>query len=721
MVPGLVDASFFLSGLTEVYEEIPILKSPKRIEAALDKLDFDISYFAKGIVKTVQLSQGWGFDVEIDSINSGTYPHSVPIFVNHLSPNDFELKIEDDAWQKHVEGKKFIFGQPFQLGHATVRILNTNGRVSELDKYFFILNQKSDLITKYRNRLQINWSMKGSAMLDLYIESELPDKDIQFMKAFYDVTVEFGLAEKNETLDNTISFINTQMKAVTDSLNFFQSKVDDMKLDNRNISSGSDPIYERLNELDSRKAELVLNDRYFDYLIDYFNKKSEGEVFAPSLIGLNIPPLEGWVTQYIALKLEDKYYRNAGNLQNPLVNREDSLRKKLVKGIFEAVRSARQRNAELMSDLHQQEKSLFTSVGNVQTGLRDLERYQRLFDINYTLFDLFIKRKTEAAISKASAISDYRIIDEPSFSRSPIKPDKKQNLIFATALGLLLPIAFFLIKDATNTRIMDKDDLQAFTQLPLLGNIAHSEYETNLVLKDHPRSVVSESFRAVRANLRYLISRNQEGAQLFTITSSIGGEGKTFCSINLAYALALTQKKVVMVGADLRKPELASYLGRSSEKGLSTYLAGYATINELIQIGNEGSPDFIGAGKIPPNPAELLGSDRMAELIANLKQRYDYIIVDTPPIGLVSDAMELFKYSNYNVLIVRQGVTPKAALRMVNDLNLEGKIQNFTVLFNDIKLIKKRNSYYGGYLYGMGYSGYGYGYYEEDMGKNGKV
>lgn len=261
---------------------------------------------------------------------------------------------------------------------------------------------------------------------------------------------------------------------------------------------------------------------------------------------------------------------------------------------------------------------------------------------------------------------------------------------------------------------MDKDDLAAHTQMPLLGNIAHSAYPSRLVMKEHPRSVVAESFRAVRANLKFLVANINREAQTFLVTSSVSGEGKTFCSLNLAYTLALGDRKTIVIGADLRKPELGNYIEIHVEKGLSTYLAGYANLEEVIYQVNEKEPDFIPAGKIPPNPSELLASDRMGQLMKHLKKVYDYIIIDTPPIGLVSDAMELYKYSDYNILIVRQKVTHKEALDMVNELYLDGKLKSITVLFNDLELIRSRKSVYGSYLYGLGYGGYGYGYYEAD-------
>jgi capsular exopolysaccharide synthesis family protein len=716
-VPGLVDANFFLSGLTEVYEEIPLLLSPERIEATIDKLDFRVSYFARGLIKTsIEINRGYGFDVEIDTIVGSSYPFEVPIFVNHLSATTFELDIENEFWNKTVTGKKFQFGVSFNLGKAKLRINNTNGNLAERNKYYFVLNRKQDLVNEYRRKLVINWTMPGSSMLDLHIETETPEKDLSFLNAYYTVVQEMGLKEKNETLDNTIKFIDDQMDMVTDSLVYYQELSDAMKLDNRKLNLGSEFIYGKLNDIDASRAEIAVKERYLEYLTDYFVSKSASEVFAPSLVGLDVPVLEGWVNRYVEAKLKDKYDRNDRNSNNPLVNREDSLRRKLEKGIFEAIKSEKERNRIALNELNRAEGTLFNSVQGVQTDFRQLSKFTRMYQLNQTLFDLFLRRKTEAAISKASATSDYKIIEVPSYSSLPIKPDKKKNMIIASALGLFLPIAFFLFKDLTNGRIMDKDDLQLQTQIPILGNVAHSAYLTSAVIKDHPRSVVAESFRSVRANLKYLVGNAKPST--FLITSSVGGEGKTFCSLNLAYTLAISGKKTILIGADMRKPQLINRLKRKVERGLSEYLAGIATIDDILIQAEQNMPDYIEAGNIPPNPSELLAGEKMAELVRHLQAIYDYIIIDTPPIGLVADAMELFKFTDFNILIVRQKITHKAALKMINELYLEGKLKNFTVLFNDIELVKSAGSYYGGYLYGMGYSGYGYGYYEEDRKKS---
>lgn len=718
-IPGLVDANFFLNGLSEVYEEIPLLKSPRKIEAALEKMDYRVSYFAKSLIKKDPESiRGYGFDVEIDTINGADYPFGVPIYVNHTSERTFQLTIEGTPWNKVVARKTFEFDKQFQLGDATIHIINTNGKTIEPDKYYFVLNRKSDLVAEFTHKLNINWAMRGSTMLDLRIDTESPDKDLQFMKAYYQVVERTGLEEKNETLENTIEFIDAQMAIVSDSLTYYQEIIDRMKLQNRSLAENSEDIYTNLNELDKQRAEVELNERYFNYLTDYFKTNSKAEIFAPSLVGLDIPPLESWVNTYIDQKLQEKYQRNEENSQNPLVNREDSLKGRLEKGIFEAIRSARVIDSQKLAEINAKTAAIYGNVGNIQSDFRELSKFQRMYQLNQTLFDLFLRRRTEAAISKASATSDYKIIDAPAYSKAPISPDETTNLIIAAALGLCLPIGFFLISDITNRRIMDKDDLEMITSIPMLGNIAHSKYNTHLVISEHPKSVVSESFRAVRANLRYMPSVHNTNAKTFILTSSVGGEGKTFCSLNLACTMAITNRKTILIAADLRKPQLSAYMGtQQTTRGLAEYLAGFCTIEEVIVKGDSLLPDYIDSGNIPPNPSELLSSERMKELMARIKSEYEYIIIDTPPIGLVSDAFELFKYADHNILIVRQGVTQKDALRMINELYVVGRLENFSLLFNDIEINKRGNQYYGGYLYGMGYSGYGYGYYQEDNKK----
>ncbi|HMQ00989.1 MAG TPA: polysaccharide biosynthesis tyrosine autokinase, partial [Cyclobacteriaceae bacterium] len=680
-IPGLVDASFFLSNVVEVYEEIPILRMPKRFEKALEKVDLSVRYFSKGFIKVSESAYGYTFQVLIEQQSEDAdSPYGVPIFVNHIDEYQFEIKINEGKWKAELSGKQFPYNETIQLGNTKLKVVNYWGAPEHNDKFYFVLNRKSDLVREYLNKLNIAWAVKGSAMLDLTILSETPEREIKFLHAYYQAVEELGKEDKNETLDNTLAFIDKQMAIITDSIVYYQELMDGLRLENRKLNAGSEFIFSRLNELDKQRTEISLKERYLNYLEDYFKANSSAEVFAPSMVGLDIPLLENWINRFVEKKLVEKHLRNESNALNPLINRTDSLSRRLELGIFEAIKTARERNKEELRELVRQENFLFESVQEVQSDYRELNRYQRLYELNQSLFDLLIRRKIEVDISKASASSDYQIIDYPAYSKRPVSPDKNQNLIMAAALGLMLPVFFFLFKDLSNTRVMDKDDLQAHTVMPILGNVAHSKFKTRMVVKEYPRSVVAESFRSVRANLRFLAGKQHARPQVYVITSSVSGEGKTFCSINLAFTLALSGKKTILIGADMRKPELANYSGIRAAKGLSEYLAGFASWEEVIIKAEKGYPDMIDAGRIPPNPSELLGGEQMAVLIDELKKIYNYILIDTPPIGLVSDAMELFKFSDYNILIVRQGETRKAALKMVNDLYIEDKLSNFLVV-----------------------------------------
>lgn len=710
LIPGLVDAAYFLGGTQEVYEEIPLLKSNHKIKETINRLNFRVSYFAKGYIKTVEQKSGNGFQLEMDSLLNDNVPFGIKIFVNKKTDQQYQFNIEgSDAWEQLLEGKDFEYNKRYQIKGWDFEIKGGNGSASmDQDKYFLVINRKESLVSKYKRRLQISWDRKGSAILNMNMESVIPEKDIEFMNTYYEVVEELGLKEKNQDLENTISFIDRQMAIISDSILQFQEEVDKLQLENRELTLGSQTFFAKLNVLDEQKAEILLQERYYDYLESYINQKKSSEVFAPSLIGLNAPLLTSLVNQYIQQKQQDKLYRNADNFKNPLVNREDSLRRRLEKNIFESLRSYREVNKNKLTKINQKSNFFMGSMGELQGELRELNQFKRLYQINQSLFDLFLRRKTEAAISKASATSDYQLIEAPTYSNIPVRPNSERNLLVAMALGLLIPIAFFFIKDFTNPRVMDRDDLDRNSDMPLLGNIAHKVIDSNTIVKDKPKSLVAESFRALRANLKYLQGKDNKQAKIFMITSSVSGEGKTFCSLNLAYTLAASGRKTLLMDADMRKPSLTNFMEVSPKKGLSEYLSDYAERDEIVINAETENLWFVVAGPVPPNPSELLAGDKMNDLMIDLKSEFDAIVIDTSPVGLVADAMEILPHVDHTLLIVRQAVSMKQALGMVNNLYNEGKIKPMSVIYNDIQLHGR------GYTYGMGYGGYGYGYYDED-------
>jgi capsular exopolysaccharide synthesis family protein len=711
LLSGLPYGASYFTQRIEVFQEIPLLKSNDKIEQALRLLDFDVSYFAEGEIKTSEIYGDMFFQVEVDS-SSRTVPYGMPIYLDNYDELGFGLWSPTESWQKHFEDHRYYFGQWSEAGGFRFRISHRGALRSPLTaRYFFVVNQPRSLLADYRNRLQITWRQQGSAILNLTMRSDLPHKDVEFVRRYIDVVIEKGLEEKNEYATNTIHFINEQMSQISDSLMRFQQRIDNYKLDHRDLIGGSSFILEKLSEIDRQKAEYTLANRYYDYLETYIRQNRAELVFAPNLIGLNAPLLDGFVENYISSKMEDGVDLNPYNEKNPLVVRKDGQMQRLEDNIYENIAELRKGNREMMGELDNKADFFVSSMREFQQGASELMQLQRMYSLNENLFNLLLQKRTEASIARASTTSDYQIVEEPDYSAKPIYPNKEKIYTTAIALGLGLPIALIILFNVLGTKITAREELQRYTSMPLVGYIGHKRFPNELIVKGKPRSLVAEAFRNVRANLKYFVKGGQEEQRTYLITSSIVGEGKTFCSINLAFVFAMSGKKTLVIGADMRKPAMTGYLGLGEHKGLSDHLAGLVSLKDIIQDTDDPMLKVIASGTVPPNPSELLGSEKAVKMFESLKKQFDVIIIDTPPIGLVSDAMELLKFTDTNLLIVRQSVTYKAALQSVDEMFREGKIRNFVVVFNDVNF-NKLNYGYGRYSYGGygGYRGYGYGY-----------
>jgi capsular exopolysaccharide synthesis family protein len=293
----------------------------------------------------------------------------------------------------------------------------------------------------------------------------------------------------------------------------------------------------------------------------------------------------------------------------------------------------------------------------------------------------------------------------------------------ALFLGLLIPLLFVFGIFFINNSIQNTEDINKLTQIPLIGVVGLSKDDTDLAVFNKPKSALSESFRAIRSSLQFLYKKQEiDGAKTLMITSSVSGEGKTFCSLNIATVFALSEKKTVIIGLDLRKPKLFDEFNLTNEVGIVNYLIKQKNVDEIINHTHIPFLDVIISGPIPPNPAEMIMSDRMKDLIDELKQKYDYIILDTPPVGIVSDALELAQYSDVVLYIVRQNFTKKEMITSLNNRVKRGELNNTSIILNGFENKAKYGAGYGygyGYGYGSGYGNktYSNGYHDDDKPK----
>jgi capsular exopolysaccharide synthesis family protein len=330
---------------------------------------------------------------------------------------------------------------------------------------------------------------------------------------------------------------------------------------------------------------------------------------------------------------------------------------------------------------------------------RELVNIQRRFDFNDNVYNYLLEKRAEAGIAIASNSVEKTIVDKPyRVGDGPVSPNSFMIMVLAAMGGCGIAVALIIVKDMMNDNIVTHEDVELNTKIPFIGTISHANKREQASIVAHARSPIGESFRSLRVNLQYLtLGKN---ANVIGITSSRESEGKTFCAVNLAAVMAYSGRRTVLIDTDMRRPRVASYFQLKSRKGLSNFLVGDGSIREIINNTEHKGFDVIGSGPIPPNPIDLIGNPRMEELINTLKQTYSTIILDSPPLGYVSEYIILMKFTDANLYIVRSDYTNRNSLTKINKLYERKKITNVSILLNDVKATK--NSGYG-YGYGYGY------------------
>jgi capsular exopolysaccharide synthesis family protein len=317
-----------------------------------------------------------------------------------------------------------------------------------------------------------------------------------------------------------------------------------------------------------------------------------------------------------------------------------------------------------------------------------------------------MQKLSEASISEAANTSDILLVNPP-MRGGVIYPVPMRNYTIAAIAGLAIPLAIFILFEIINNKVQSKEDIDKMSSIPFIGGVGHNATGNNLTVKQRPKSGVSESFRAMRSNLNYFTGNKTK--QVFMVSSSISGEGKTFTTINLATVFALSGKKTLIVGADMRRPKIFEDFNRGNDVGLSTFLSGISDFKQVIQDTEIENLFLISGGPVPPNPSELLLTDRFEVFIKMAIEQFDFVIIDTPPLALVTDAFVISKFVDHTVFVLRQNYSPKAFVRSIDEYYQSGKLKKMSILLNDIYKSGLGYGYGQGYAYHYGYS-YGYGY-----------
>ena len=707
---------------------ITTFKSRTHNEKTVRKLKSYINYYKQGKYYPIDIyaNSPFTFVPNENKAQLIDLPINIKIVDNEhfklsIAPKEDEVALYDYTLNKVLIKKinafeqTFSFNQPIDLPFLSGKITrNTGINFDPKDDYMLKLQNFDKVVAFYKNHLNIKTKNKNSSILILKLRGANKEKIVDYLNTTTQLLKEKILEDKNRYAINTIKFIDSTLKSIKNDLNLAGN---DLKkyVKNKTILNLDDPtskLYEKITDVDLQKNQINQKQLYYRQLQKYLeNRKNYEDLPAPTVVGIDDPTIVGKVSQITKLAIERKKALDYFSPDAEPIKRLDLEIESLRKSLINTVHSALNNLGVEMNIVNSKIKSLEAKINKLPEEKQVLIELQRKFDLKEEIYNTLLQKRNEASIVKASNISDLKIIDKAkNTGQPPVAPNRKINYLIALALGLLIPALFIIIAFFLDNKVHDISTLEELTNVPILGQVYHHDKKGKLPVKDYPQGIVAESFRSLRSALRFMFP-GSKGTQSVIITSSVSGEGKTFISANLALIQAASNKKTVLLEFDLRKPKFKEYFeeAKRSHTGLSQYLTGDATIDDIIIPSGITNLDLILSGKIPPNPSELILTEYTKKLFSELAEGYDQVIIDSPPMGLVSDAMELQKYAGVTVFVVREDYSLKSFVKDIDERHSKKEIDHIAIIYNDFKVNMLKKYGYSknyGYSYGYGYGGY---------------
>jgi tyrosine-protein kinase Etk/Wzc len=699
--------------------EIGILKSFRLNKRVIDSLpEFRIVYFGVGrrnIVVT-RLYRKCPFKVQTEFLNAQPVNRENRIDITITSDTTYSLEIAGtNSVKKDMKFGERIIDSDFNFIINLRDPENFKYDEGQSNNFNFNFLSAEDLANSYRDKLNVIPIAKDASLVNLSSSGFVPEQEVDYLNKLMELYISQGLESKYEIADSTTQFINRQIKQTSYFLNEAEVNLLNFRLENKliNLTTEGNLIQSRLERIESEKTTINLQQQYYHYLKEYLNSKNEtGDIISPSIMGITDQALSGLVQELALLQQKKKQILLNLNPDLPAVNLFEENIINARKTLSENVENSIIALDHSLEDVNRRLDLVNLEIGKLPGTERKMINIQRQFDINNTVYTYLLEKRAETGIARASNVSDNKIIDQAEiFNAGQIKPKPRGNNVKALILGLLIPGLIISLLYYFNNRIIDNEDIIKRTTVPIIGYISHSEDKIEIPVKVNPGSTLSESFRSIRTSLRYFIKETSN--PVIAITSTISSEGKTFISTNLAAITALLGKKVLLIGLDLRKPRIHTILEIDNNEGMSTYLSSNCEYEEVIKETTIKNLFYATSGPIPPNPAELIDDERMKTFLERAKKEFDYIIIDTPPIAIVTDTLLLAPYTDINIFVVRQRFSSKNTLDLIQELYKTEKLKNMGIIINDISLV----GYYGyGLRYGY-YKGYGYSYGKNYYGK----
>lgn len=685
----------------DVLNEIEVLKTAFMMKRVVRDLQLNVSIFSKGNIKSTELYKTAPFSLRLLQLRDSVGVESWKV---RLDPQSHLLVLSGAEgviqvhWGDTVRSKNTLF------------IIERNGRDFPAgDEYFLLIRPEDQPASGYLDAIKIAPVDEGMNIVRMTIADPLPQRGMDVLNDLYDVYVKANVEDQNILADSTITFINNRLAIVSGELSGVEKNVEQFKSTNGLVDIGQQAQIVTTNTNDLQKQNNQQDVQL--ELLDAIENQLDGKDFrvVPTALQAQSAGYSSLVERFNGLILERDAQLETSRPANPIIQQLNNEIERVRNDLRTELKNIRSQMMVSKGDLARrisQSMGTIKSIPFKQRAFLDISRQQ---EVKQQLYLFLLQKREETAISKSGTLSNSRLIDPARADMAPFSPNRQSIYLSCLVAGLLLPSAVIYLRELLNNKIGERKDIMTQTDVPIIGEIGHNKTGDALVVTNDSRSIIAEQFRAVRTNLRYLLTGKQH--QVILVTSSMSGEGKSFVSLNLGASLALSGKKVVLLELDLRKPRLSNELDLANEQGFTNFIISNADLKYLPKlVRNQPNLYVINSGPIPPNPSELLLQDKVKVLFEYLYVNFDYVIIDTPPVGLVTDALLLAQFADTCLYVARQNYTFKEQISIVEDLHTGNKMKGLSVIINDVD--GKRGKGYGyGYGYGKG------SYYTDEPGR----
>ena len=677
--------------------EIEILKSRNLIEKAIDAVNYNVRYFTKEGLKNIELYKDTPFKVKNIVVKDPLF-YNRKFVVKQLDANTFLLETQDTFFSRLKDKISSLLGKSkpklfYKEVHKFGEKIDNDFFSLVIEKvrdfkngyYYFFSEPKYQLIKKINDNLEVFSATKNAAVIKLVYDDTNALRAKDFLDNLTREYLEQSVNQKTAEASKALAFIEEQLKKVSKKLKESAIKLENFKEENNIVDVGieSDVTLRKLSELESQLNDLTLDENNLKIIYEEFQK---GNYSAISSLSADYPVIEKMLTDLISTI----------NKKNELLvdfteNHPDVM--KVTAQIEELKRALEDTIESMYESVKEKKKSLEDIIYTQETGLMKLPEKERVladlkrkYLVNEKTYSYLLEKQAEMSINKAATVSSNKILDYASMPHKPIKPVKLFVLSASGLLGLIFGLLGAFMKDYFDTKIKTKEDIAELTRLPIFGVVPYVKDANKLFVLEDPQSLASESIRTIRTNLDFVGASKDERSKVVVVTSVVPGEGKTTIAANLAAVLGNSEKKTIILSLDLRRPRLHRIFNLANKGGMSTVLAGKDDLKDVIwEHQTIKNLDIITSGPIPPNPSDLIDSSIMQEVFDTLRREYDYIIIDSPPVSSVTDAILLMKNANVSLSVFMSEYSEKDYVKSLNEMVEMYGLKHIGIVLNGVK------------------------------------